>query len=159
VPSAEEGSADGRRIRILCACGWEKVGTKDEVIPAAQDHGRRVHNMESTAEEVLARAEVVADDVGEHDALSIVDNADEQRFEARIGDRVVGFSRYGRVQDRIVFLHTEVDESMEGRGIGSRLAAGAIADVRARGLRITARCPFIAAWLERHPEHADLIAR
>ena len=91
--------------------------------------------------------------------IAIVDNADKKQYEARIGDRVVGFSRYGRVQDRVVFLHTEVDESMEGRGVGSRLAAEAIADVRAKGLRITARCPFIAAWLERHPEHADLIAR
>jgi uncharacterized protein len=72
---------------------------------------------------------------------------------------VVGFSRYGKVQDRIVFLHTEVDASMEGRGVGSRIAAEAVADVRAKGLRITARCPFIAAWLARHPEHGDLIAR
>jgi predicted GNAT family acetyltransferase len=154
VPSAEERGLDGHWIRILCVCGWEKVGTKDEVIPAAQEHGRRVHNMDSTEEEILARAEVLEDE-----ALTIADNADERQYEARIGDRIVGFSQYGRVADRIVFLHTEVDESMEGRGVGSRLAAGAIADVRAKGLRITARCPFIAAWLERHPEHADLIAR
>ena len=152
--SAEDGRVESGRIRIRCACGWEKVGTKDDVVPAAQEHGRRVHNMDSTAEEVLARADVVEDDV-----LTVADNPDEKRYEARLGDRVVGFSQYGRVQDRIVFLHTEVDESMEGQGVGSRLAAWAIADVRAKGLRITARCPFIAAWLERHPEHADLIAR
>lgn len=154
MPSADTDHRDGSRIRILCTCGWEKIGSEGEVVPAAQEHGRRVHNMDSTPAEVLARAEVVEDAV-----LTVADNPDAQRYEARLAGRVVGFSSYGRVRDRIVFLHTEVDESMEGRGVGSRLAAEAVADVRAKGLRITARCPFIAAWLERHPEHTDLIAR
>jgi predicted GNAT family acetyltransferase len=57
-----------------------------------------------------------------------------------------------------VFLHTEVDPSVKGLGIGSRLAAGELDDVRSRGLKVVAKCPFIAAWLRRHPDYADLLA-
>jgi predicted GNAT family acetyltransferase len=71
----------------------------------------------------------------------------------------VGFSAYRLVSDGIIFTHTEVDPAFEGRGIGSRLAAGALDDVRARGLRMTVKCPFIAAYLRRHPEYGDIPPR
>ena len=58
----------------------------------------------------------------------------------------------------MVFTHTEVDPSFEGQGVGSALARGALDDVRSRGLHIIAMCPFISAYVRRHPEYADLIA-
>ena len=72
--------------------------------------------------------------------------------------RVVGISQYSLTDDVITFLHTEVDPSGKGKGIGSRLAAGALDDVRRRGLRVVARCPFIAAYIKRHRDYADLLA-
>lgn len=93
------------------------------------------------------------------DDLVIVDDPAGQRYEARLGDKVVGFSEYRRVRGRLIFLHTEVGPAFEGRGIGGRLAAGALDDVRARGLTLTVKCPFIASYLERHPEYEDLRAR
>jgi uncharacterized protein len=90
--------------------------------------------------------------------LVVEDQPAARRYEARLGDRVVGFSEYRRIGGRMVFFHTEVDPDFEGRGIGSRLAAGALDDVRARGLRITVKCPFLAAYLERHPGYEDLLA-
>lgn len=92
------------------------------------------------------------------DDLNVADNPAEQRYEARLGDRLVGFSEYHRVRDRLIFLHTEIDAAFEGRGFGGRLAAGALDDVRARGWRMTVKCPFIAAYLRRHPEYEDLRA-
>jgi len=92
------------------------------------------------------------------DIVTVSDNPAEDRYEARLGDRIVGISTYRIIRGRVVFLHTEVDESMEGRGVGSSLAKGALDDVRARGLRVTAKCPFIAAYLQRHREYDDLIA-
>jgi hypothetical protein len=43
-------------LRVRCICGWEVVGTEDEVVPATQAHGRRLHNMEATRDQVLAMA-------------------------------------------------------------------------------------------------------
>jgi predicted GNAT family acetyltransferase len=86
--------------------------------------------------------------------LRIVDQPAAQRYEARIDERVVGFAEYRHIGGRIVFFHTEVDPGLEGRGIGGRLAAGALEDALARGLRITVKCPFIGAYLQRHPELA-----
>jgi predicted small metal-binding protein len=37
-----------------CACGWEVTGSLDEVVEATIDHGRRMHNMEATREQVVA---------------------------------------------------------------------------------------------------------
>jgi predicted GNAT family acetyltransferase len=94
----------------------------------------------------------------EPDVVTVADNPAKDRYEAKLGDRIVGISVYRVIRGRVVFLHTEVDESMEGRGIGSRLASGALDDVRARGLRVSAKCPFIAAYLRRHREYDDLTA-
>ena len=96
----------------------------------------------------------------EHEpALTIVDNPDATRYEARLGDRVVGFSDYRPAKDRRIFTHTEVDPELEGRGVGSRLARGALEDVRARGLKASIHCPFISAYLERHREFDDIVIR
>ena len=92
------------------------------------------------------------------DTLRVVDNPAERRYEAQLDGRVVGVSEYDLAGDRIVFLHTEVDPSVEGLGIGSRLAQGALDDVRRRGLKAVPECPFIAAWLKRHRDYADVVA-
>lgn len=88
----------------------------------------------------------------------IADNPERRRFEARLGDEVVGFSAYRRDGDHITFTHTEVDPALEGRGIGSRLARGVLDEARSRGLAVTVECPFIGAWLRRHEEeYRDLV--
>ncbi len=92
------------------------------------------------------------------DQLRIVDNPERHRYEAVLDGRVVGISRYTLTDDVITFLHTEVDQTAEGKGLGSRLAAGALDDVRRRGLKVVARCPFIAAYIKRHSDYADLLA-
>jgi predicted GNAT family acetyltransferase len=90
--------------------------------------------------------------------LRVVDNPGEGRYEARIGDELAGFAAYERHGDVLVFTHTRVEPAFEGEGVGGRLAAGALDDVRARGLAIVPRCPFIAEYVRRHPGYADLVA-
>jgi len=57
----------------------------------------------------------------------------------------------------ITFTHTEVPKELSGRGIGSALAHGALELARAQGLKIVVKCPFIAAYMAKHPEFNDLL--
>jgi uncharacterized protein len=98
----------------------------------------------------------VADTVAAEE-VEIVDNPSEGRYEARVGGAVAGSAFYDFEPGRVVFLHTEVDPAYEGHGVGSRLAKGALDDVRARGLRVTPRCPFIATYIRHHPEYRELL--
>lgn len=91
--------------------------------------------------------------------LIVADNAEEQRYEARQGSEVVGFLTYRLHPERITLIHTEVAAALEGQGIGSQLVTGALDDIRRRGLTIVPICPFVRAYLRRHPEYADLGAR
>ena len=98
-------------------------------------------------------------DVDGTDNVDVTDNPGKHRYEARAEGAVAGFAAYRlRGGDVIVFTHTEVDPAHEGQGIGSALARGALDDVRARGeRRVVALCPFISAWIERHPDYRDLL--
>jgi predicted GNAT family acetyltransferase len=90
--------------------------------------------------------------------LTVHDNPSEHRFEAQDeSGSVVGFAAYQRVEDRMVFTHTVVDDAVEGQGVGSTLVGQALDAVRAAGLRVEPRCPFVRAFVERHPEYGDLV--
>jgi predicted GNAT family acetyltransferase len=89
--------------------------------------------------------------------VTFADEPEHHRYEARLGDRVVGFATYRLQPGRITFLHTEVDASLEGGGVGSRLARFVLDDARSRGLQVRPLCPFIAAYIRRHPEYQDLV--
>ena len=91
--------------------------------------------------------------------LEFADNPARNRYEARLGRRVVGWSEYEPGDRRITFVHTVVARSFEGRGIGGRLVAWALEDLRRRGLGIAVECPFVASYLRRHPEYDDLVDR
>jgi predicted GNAT family acetyltransferase len=94
------------------------------------------------------------------DHVTVVDDPAEQVFLARLEDgTTAGGAYYRRAGGVVTFTHTEVDPAYEGRGIGSQLAAGALAQVRAAGETIVPLCPFIKAYVQRHPEYADLLRR
>ena len=85
------------------------------------------------------------------------DNAAEQEFELTVeGRRAV--AAYQLEGERIVFTHTLVPPELEGRGIGSTLVRSALDAARDRGLKVVPQCPFVAAYIERHPEYRDLLA-
>jgi len=91
---------------------------------------------------------------------AVVDNPDRHRFEIRVDGVLAGSAYYRRypaeteASERIVFTHTEVDKAFEGKGVGSRLANGALTLAKEHGLQIVAQCPFISAYLKKHPELA-----
>jgi uncharacterized protein len=89
----------------------------------------------------------------------VADNPEQHQYEGRLDGRVVAHSEYELAPGVITFLHTEVDPAFEGQGLGSALASNVLDDVRARGLQVVARCPFIAAYIRRHREYRDLLLR
>ena len=91
-------------------------------------------------------------------SVQIFDNPAEERYEAQVDGAVAGTASYVLEPGRITFLHTEVDPAYAGRGIGSLMAKDALEDVRAKKLRVVARCPFIARYIREHPEYGDLLA-
>jgi predicted GNAT family acetyltransferase len=81
--------------------------------------------------------------------IDVQDRREANRFETVVGGQVAYLS-YERRPDAIVFLHTEVPESLRGRGIAARLAKAAITSARAEGLRLVAVCPYVRTYLRRH---------
>lgn len=92
------------------------------------------------------------------DGAEVCDNPFEGRYEIRVGGRTTGFTTYKSKPDLIAFLHTEVDPSLEGRGLGSTLVGYALDDARERGIEVLPFCPFVNEFIGRHrDEYVDLV--
>lgn len=78
-------------------------------------------------------------------------------YEAVLGGGVAGHLLFRRRGGLLVLVHTEVDPAFEGRGIGGALARFALDDARAQGLLVRPECPFVRAWLAKHPGYEDLL--
>jgi predicted GNAT family acetyltransferase len=88
---------------------------------------------------------------------AVRDNPALSRFELD-ANGVTAVSYYTLAGVVMTFTHTEVPPQARGGGIASRLIAGALEAARARGLKIVVRCPFVGAYLGKHPEFNDLLA-
>ncbi len=88
-----------------------------------------------------------------------VDNPDQHRYELRSGDELVGLIDYRLHGDVITLVHTEVPPAFSGQGLASTLARSALDDARSRGLGVVPSCSYVAEYVEKHPEYADLVAR
>ncbi len=84
-------------------------------------------------------------------------NDARNRYELAV-DGKLAISEYNRLPSAVMFTHTEVPEALEGQGVGSALARGALDDVRAQGLQVIPLCPFIAAFIRRHQEYVDIVS-
>ena len=92
--------------------------------------------------------------------MTVRDNPKELRYEIEEDGEVRGFIQYRRHSDGgLTLVHTDVEPKWEGHGVGSALVQGTLDDIRARGLTIRPLCPFVVAYLERHPEYDDVVER
>lgn len=84
------------------------------------------------------------------------DNEARSRYEIEVnGD--VAFLDYRRGDDVIMLVHTEVPEHLRGGRLASQLTRHALDAAREAGLQVKIRCPYVTAWIRRHPEYADLV--
>ena len=90
-------------------------------------------------------------------ALSVRDNRSELRYELVRDGEVLGFLLY-RIEPEgaVVLVHTDVGPAYEGKGLGSVLVKGALDDLREQGVRAIPLCPFVRAYIRRHPEYAPV---
>ena len=88
------------------------------------------------------------------------DNPEQRRFEAFVDENLAGFSAYDLTDGGIMIMHTEVDDAYEGQGVGSAMVRQMLDQIRADGARkVTVLCPFVNAWLRRHPDYQELTRR
>jgi uncharacterized protein len=89
---------------------------------------------------------------------SVVNNEAANQFEIH-ADGQLAFLTYHRFPNGIILQHTEVPASLEGQGLGSKLARAAFEFARRQHLAVIARCSFVASYIQRHPEYASLLAK
>ena len=89
--------------------------------------------------------------------LTILDDEGASRYEAREDGELAGFIDYIVRRDRIALIHTETLAHYQGRGIADRLVRFALSDARRRSLRVIVKCPYVRAFVERHPETQDIV--
>ncbi len=86
----------------------------------------------------------------------VINNEAQGRFEINIGGEVA-FTEYRMTGRGIMLPHTLVPVALEGKGLGGKLAQAALDWARAQGQQVLPTCPFIAAWITRHPDYHDLV--
>ena len=89
--------------------------------------------------------------------IQITNNADKHRYEAFIGAELAGYCEYNLLTDAIMFTHTEVLPAFEGKGVGSALAKHVLDQARSDGKHVIPVCQFIAAYIRKHRDYADLV--
>ena len=90
------------------------------------------------------------------DGFEVVNNPEEQRFEARV-DGQLALIQYQRAEGVIAYVHTEVPEDLRGRGIADAMAQAALEYAREQELGVVPLCPFVAAYIRRHGEYQPLV--
>lgn len=90
--------------------------------------------------------------------MRTVRNEDSSRYELLDGDVAVGHIAYREEAGIVDMQHVGIDPSRQGEGLAAVLAAGALADVRERGVTIVPSCPYMLGYVRKHPEVVDLVA-
>jgi uncharacterized protein len=128
--------------------------------PYAAGHRQRYHD-HAPARDEDATGQLISRFRMPHEAASDEDrvvHVDGGRYELWRGDRRLGLVSYRPRGDDLTFIHTEIDPEFEGRGLGKKLIAGALDDVRSKGGKVVPLCPFVSRFIERNEKYGDLVA-
>lgn len=88
--------------------------------------------------------------------VDVVNNTETSRFEVKL-DGHTAFAEYRLRPGQIILPHTVVPPEFEGKGVASALARAAFGYAREHGLMVVPTCPFMSAWVKKHPEQQDIV--
>jgi predicted GNAT family acetyltransferase len=89
--------------------------------------------------------------------VRVENNRERNRFEIELGGQYA-ILVYSIAGSQIDLQHTEVPKEWRGQAIGERLVRSALDFARASDLKVIPSCPFVAAFIRKHAEYADLRA-
>jgi uncharacterized protein len=87
----------------------------------------------------------------------VEENPAKHRFEILVDDALAGFTAYLPRGEVRIFTHTEVRPEFQDMGVGAALVRATLDQVREQGGQLVPQCPFMRAYIERHPEYANLV--
>jgi len=79
------------------------------------------------------------------------------RFEVYEDGQLAGFADCVPHGDAVAIPHTEVDPARGGRGLASELIRGTLDSLRDRGTPVLPYCPFVSAYIAKHPQYLPLV--
>jgi predicted GNAT family acetyltransferase len=91
------------------------------------------------------------------DVPEVTNNPAAGRFEIVTEQGIAQLAYKHRGAD-LDLIHTEVPPALEGHGYAAALATAALSFARREGMKVIPTCPYVKAYLARHPEYADLVA-
>lgn len=93
---------------------------------------------------------------GHRDADGVTNHRSDERFEF-VDAGSLAYLTYTEMEGTLYLLHTDVPDSLGGRGVGGRLLRAALEYARQRHLLVVAFCPFAKSYIQRHPEYHALV--
>ena len=99
---------------------------------------------------------MTAPPVNEPRDATVVHRPDLARYELHVAGALRGVAEYRERDGRTVFVHTEVDVPLRGKGYSNVLVRFALDDVRASSKKAGATCWFVREYAEEHPEYQEI---
>ena len=95
--------------------------------------------------------------------ISVTHLAERERYRADLADDELGSVEVGYIDyttdgDNLALTHTVVFDQWGGRGFAAELVKQVLDDIRANGRHVVPVCSYVASYLDKHPEYADLVA-
>ena len=111
----------------------------------------------TSAEQDLGGSTLSGPTAPDGEDLVITDNSELGIYEAAIAGRTAAGLVYSKVGSRVVLMATSVFPEFRGKGVAARLISGVLDELRMQGKTATVTCPFAAAFVNAHPEYADVL--
>lgn len=94
-----------------------------------------------------------------NEVVELIDNKEKKQYEFHI-DKYVPRVEYIKLNNGEIYLtHTGIPRALEGKGIASQLLHQVLTDIESQGLRLVPLCPFVTAYIQKHPEWRRIVLK